>query len=96
MRHRVRHPGQLATGRHRSERVAEFTRKGIGTALYAASEARCREDGRTSLVGGGYENDFGRSGVDFAHALGFETANQEDHFRCPLPMPDHQRTPPGA
>ena len=65
----------------------EFRRQGIGTALYVESEARCRADGRTSLVGGGYENDLGRSGVEFAHALGFETANQEDHFHCPLPMP---------
>ncbi len=66
----------------------ECRRQGIGTHLYAEAEARCRDDGRTSLVGGCYENELGRSGVDFAHALGFETANQEDHFRCPLPMPE--------
>ncbi len=68
------------------EVLPEFQRQGIGTQLYAEAETRCRAQGRTSLIGGGYENELGRSGVDFAHAVGFETANREDHFRCPLPM----------
>lgn len=69
--------------------VRAHRRRGIGRALHDAAVRRGRADGCTTFIGEACQPsaDHPSPAVEFARALGFETAHREDHLVLDLPVP---------